>query len=135
MLPAFAAFVPIGISLLVQSSRKIPAAGPTWRRWAPSVTLLGILLLALSSYAAIWRADPICYREADLNMKGRVALDRQIGQWIMKLPPNSTLLMYLGGTSALSSRMAFRCAEPSTKAIIAYGSSPRIPKACGARAR
>jgi hypothetical protein len=96
LLPAFAVFVPIGISFLVQSSTKIPAAGPTWRRWAPSVTLLGILLLALSSYAAIWRADPICYREADLNMKGRVALDRQIGEWIMKLPPNSTLLMYLG---------------------------------------
>jgi hypothetical protein len=52
--------------------------------------------LALSSYAAIWRADPICYREADKNMKGRVALDHQLGEWIKSLPSNSTLLMYLG---------------------------------------
>ena len=96
LLPAFAVFVPLGIYFLVQSSTKIPAAGTAWRRWAPSAAFLGILLLAVSSYAAIWRADPICYREADLNMKGRVALDRQIGEWINKLPPNSTLLMYLG---------------------------------------
>ncbi|MGA7591261.1 MAG: hypothetical protein WBW02_12170, partial [Candidatus Sulfotelmatobacter sp.] len=96
LLPAFAVFVPMGIFFLFQSSTKIPAAGPTWRRWAPSASFLGILLLAVSSYAAIWRADPICYREADLNMKGRVALDHQIGEWIKKLPPDSTLLMYLG---------------------------------------
>ena len=29
-------------------------------------------------------------------MKGRVALDRQLGKWLEELPPNSTLLMYLG---------------------------------------
>jgi len=29
-------------------------------------------------------------------MKGRVALDRQLGEWIKSLPPTSTLLMYLG---------------------------------------
>ncbi len=96
LLPAFAVFMPMGISFLIQSSTRIPATGPSWRRWAPAVTLVGILLLALSSYAAIWRADPICYREAELNMRSRVALDRQVGEWIKKLPPNSTLLMYLG---------------------------------------
>lgn len=96
LLPAFAVFVPLGIYSLVQSSTKIPAAGTAWPRWAPSAAFLGILLLTVSTYAAIWRADPICYREADINMKGRVALDRQIGEWINKLPPDSTLLMYLG---------------------------------------
>ena len=44
----------------------------------------------------IWRADPICYREAAINMRGRVALDGQLASWIKSLPPDSTLLMYLG---------------------------------------
>ncbi|MFZ0773592.1 MAG: hypothetical protein WCA49_03510 [Candidatus Sulfotelmatobacter sp.] len=101
LLPAFAVFVPMGVSFLVQSATKIPGVDVSWRRWGDIVksdtaTFLMTLLVAAASYAAIWHADPICYREANLNMKGRVALDRQIGQWIKELPQNSTLLMYLG---------------------------------------
>jgi len=96
LLPAFAVFVPLGISFLLQSAAKIPQVEVSWRRWANLATIVTTLLLAASSYAAIWRTDPICYREADLNMKGRVALDRQLGEWIKALPANSTLLMYLG---------------------------------------
>jgi hypothetical protein len=58
--------------------------------------MLAIVLLVAASYSAIWRADPICYREASINAKGRVTLDRQLGEWIKSLPANSTLLMYLG---------------------------------------
>ncbi|HEV3306540.1 MAG TPA: hypothetical protein VGZ91_08875 [Candidatus Sulfotelmatobacter sp.] len=96
LLPAFAVFVPMGISFLLQFATKLPQVKPSWRIWTPTATVFTILLLALSSYAAIWRADPICYREADKNMKGRVALDHQLGEWIKSLPSNSTLLMYLG---------------------------------------
>jgi hypothetical protein len=101
LLPAFAVFVPMGVSFLLQSITRIPGLQGSQLRWAKiltsdTATFLLTLLVAVSSYAAIWRADPICYREANLNMKGRVALDRQIGQWIDQLPPNSTLLMYLG---------------------------------------
>jgi len=101
LLPAFAVFVPMGISFLVQSAIKIPGGDVSWRRWVNIVTsdmatFLMTLLVAASSYAAVWRVNPICYREADLNMKGRVSIDRQIGQWIKELPQNSTLLMYLG---------------------------------------
>jgi hypothetical protein len=96
LLPAFAVFVPLGISFLVQSAMKIPQVELSWRAWANTVIALIILLLAASTYAAIWHADPICYSEAKLNMKTRVALDRQLGDWLKFLPPNSTLLMYLG---------------------------------------
>jgi hypothetical protein len=54
------------------------------------------LVLVIASYAAIWRADPTCYREAAINMRGRVALDKQLAGWIKSLPADSTLLMYLG---------------------------------------
>jgi hypothetical protein len=96
LLPAFAVFVPMGISFLVHSAMKLPQLEVSWRHWTEMATFLITLLVAGSSYAAIWRADPICYSEANFNMKGRVALDRQIGQWISGLPQNSTLLMYLG---------------------------------------
>jgi hypothetical protein len=96
LLPAFAVFVPLGISFLVQSAARLPQVTPSWRQWLPPVTLLATLLFAGVSDAAIWRVNPICYREADINMKGRVALDRQLGKWLENLPPNSTLLMYLG---------------------------------------
>jgi hypothetical protein len=100
LLPAFAVFVALGISFLVQSlvqsAMKNPRVQPSWRRWADLVPIVVTFLVVGASYAGIWRNDPICYREADLNMKGRVALDRQLGEWIKSLPVNSTLLMYLG---------------------------------------
>ena len=96
LLPAFAVFVPLAISFLLRLAAKLPQVPPSWRQWAAPATLLVILLFGSASYAAIWRVNPICYQEADVNMKGRVALDRQLGKWLEELPPNSTLLMYLG---------------------------------------
>ena len=96
LLPAFAVFVPLGISFIVQYVMKIRQVEVSWNNWAGAATLLSVLVLAVASYSAIWRADPICYREATLNMRGRVALDRQLAGWIKSLPADSTLLMYLG---------------------------------------
>ncbi|MGB8947546.1 MAG: hypothetical protein WCC05_00925 [Candidatus Sulfotelmatobacter sp.] len=96
LLPAFAVFAPLGIAYLVQSAAKLPHFKASWSRWTNAATFLAILLLVTPSYAMIWRADPICYREAATNMRGRVALDRQLAGWIKSLPPDSTLLMYLG---------------------------------------
>lgn len=97
LLPAFAVFVPLAIAFIAQSATKLPQVPISWRPWAPLPTLLATLLLGAASYTAIWRVNPICFQEADINGKARVSLDRQIGKWIENLPPNSTLLMYLGG--------------------------------------
>ncbi|MGA9511611.1 MAG: hypothetical protein WBV55_23515 [Candidatus Sulfotelmatobacter sp.] len=96
LLPALAVFVPLAISFLLRFAAKLPQVPPSWPKWAAPATLLVTLFFASASYAAIWRVNPICYQEADVNMKGRVALDRQLGKWLEELPPNSTLLMYLG---------------------------------------
>jgi hypothetical protein len=96
LLPAFSVFVPLGTSFLVQSAAKIPHVQVSWRRWADAASILSMLVLAAASYGGIWRADPICYREAAINMRGRVALDGQLAGWIKSLPGDSTLLMYLG---------------------------------------
>jgi hypothetical protein len=96
LLPAFAVFVPLGISFLVQSVAKFRRIPVSWIRWADAATLVTILALSVASYSAIWRADPISYREAAINMRGRAALDRQLAGWFKSLPSDSTLLMYLG---------------------------------------
>jgi hypothetical protein len=96
LLPAFAVFVPLGISFLMNSAAKLPQIKIPWPRWESPAALGATLLLAASSYAAIWRADPICLREAANNMSGRIHLDKEVAAWIAELPPNSTLLMYLG---------------------------------------
>lgn len=96
LLPAFAVFVPLGISFVVQSVAKLPFVDASWRKWAGAATFLSVVLLALVAYAAIWRSDPICYREAAINSRGRVSLDMQIANWVKRLPSDSTLLMYLG---------------------------------------
>jgi len=94
LLPAFAVFVPLGIRFLVESAIRIPRLAASFR--ANLVAIASVFILMVASYAAIWRADPICYREAAINMRGRVALDGQLAGWIKSLPADSTLLMYLG---------------------------------------
>ena len=101
LLPAFAVLVPLAISFLVQSAiaqfaAKIPGIEASKSRWTGAATILGIVLFATSSYAAIWRAGSVCYREAEINTRGRVALDRQLAEWIKAVPASSTFLMYLG---------------------------------------
>ena len=96
LLPAFAVFVPLGIAFIVQSATKVPRLEVSWSSWAHVVAMVSVLVLVATSYGAIWRADPVCYREAAINMHGRAALDGQLAGWLKSLPTDSTLLMYLG---------------------------------------
>ena len=88
MLPAFAVAFALLIYLLVDR-----AAWSGRVRLACGAAIFG---LVLASYASVWMAGPICLREAQINMGGRNALETQLAGWLSKLPPDSTLLMYLG---------------------------------------
>ena len=96
LLPAFAVFLPLGIAFIVQSATKVPRLEVSWSSWAHVVAMVSVLVLVATSYGAIWRADPVCYREAAINMHGCAALDGQLAGWLKSLPTDSTLLMYLG---------------------------------------
>jgi hypothetical protein len=96
LLPIFAVLVPMGISFMVQSAAKIGRLNTFVARRAGTIVLVSVLGLASASYGGIWRADPICYREAAINSRGRVELDRQVAGWIKPLRADTTLLMYLG---------------------------------------
>jgi hypothetical protein len=91
LLPAFA----VAVAILVYAAVRSKHWPKMWRRAA----LLGLLTTVVVSYGFIWRAGPVCYAEAAINMRGRVALERRIVDWWHQypLPSNATLLMDLGG--------------------------------------
>jgi hypothetical protein len=96
LFPAFTVFAVFGIIFVLESAARIPQARVFLIRWTNTAVLASALLLASASYAGVWRADPICYREAAINSRTRVALDKQLANWLTSLPSASTLLMYLG---------------------------------------
>jgi len=88
LLPAFAA----GSAALVGLALKLYRPRDRLRMGAA----LAVLGVAVAGYSSIWQADPICYREAAVNMRRHLSLDQQLANWLKALPPDATLLMYLG---------------------------------------
>ena len=87
LLPAFSAALAILVHRSVRSE------------WIPRFRLasgLGLIFLVIGSYASVWRATPISLKEAQINMRTRNELETQLALWLQKLPPEATLLMYLG---------------------------------------
>lgn len=64
------------------------------RRQAIGWIALGILVAG--SYVAVLRNQPICLREAIANSRSRIAMEARLGEALHGLPPDSTLLMFLG---------------------------------------
>jgi hypothetical protein len=66
----------------------------------PGVTkaAMGVIgfVFVFVSYLSVWHAQPVSFREAWVNSRGRVALERELAANLRKLPADSTLLMYLG---------------------------------------
>jgi hypothetical protein len=88
LLPAFAAGMAVLVNLALKSYRP-----PDRTRIAAALVLLSVIV---AGYASVWQADPICYREAAVNMRRHLSLDQQVANWLKALPPDATLLMYLG---------------------------------------
>jgi len=87
LLPAFAVFgaatVYFAAGLLRPPAAKAALA-------AALVTLAGL------SYLSVWRSRPISFREAYVNSRTRIPLEKELANMLREFPPNSTLLMYLG---------------------------------------
>jgi len=88
LLPAFAAAVALVIDFVLR------LVAWNWRMRVACV--LGLFALVIGSYASIWSAVPVSLQEAQVNMGSRNHLEAQLAGWLQKLPPDSTLLMYLG---------------------------------------
>jgi hypothetical protein len=55
-----------------------------------------ILALVVGSYASVWKAEPLCLKEAQRNWQIRHTLDSSVERIVTRLPPNSRYLMDLG---------------------------------------
>jgi hypothetical protein len=104
LLPVFAIFAPLGVSFLVRFCCEKFGSDAFLRQWADLLAFAAVLLLVGASYAGVWRGDPICFQEALVNSRGRMALDKQLEEWLKSLPPDSALLMYLGDHSGALER-------------------------------
>ena len=87
LLPALAVLVALAafycISFIRRPAGKMAAA-------------VAALALVIASYATVWRAQPVCFREAWINSRTRLQLESSLAEQLQHLPSNSTLLMYLG---------------------------------------
>jgi hypothetical protein len=88
LLPAFA----VGVAILVHQAVRSEA----WDSRLRAACVAGVFALVIASYISIWRVGPVSLKEAQVNMRTRNQLETQVAIWLRKLPPNSTLLMYLG---------------------------------------
>jgi hypothetical protein len=87
LLPAFAVLAPVAVLMIAERLRNV-----TSRR----VTALTITVLFVWSYASLWHAQPVCYREAFINSRTRLAFESQLASQLSRLPAGSSFLMYLG---------------------------------------
>lgn len=88
LLPAFSIFLPVAIA-----SAAVHTTNAMVRRGV--VAIAAVFLMA--SYVWVWRGTPVCYREAWINSRTRLALESQLAEQLAQLPPESSFLMYLGG--------------------------------------
>jgi hypothetical protein len=87
LLPAFAVFLGVATYVVVGFARNTTVR-----------VALGFAALCLvaGSYLSVWRVQPICFREAWVNSRSRIALETELARQLELLPSNSSLLMYLG---------------------------------------
>ncbi len=87
LLPLFSVAGALPAYFLLRLARNKPAK---------TAIVSAVLILLTASYASVWRAQPVCFREASVNSRSRIALETELAADLKKLPPDSALLMYLG---------------------------------------
>jgi hypothetical protein len=48
------------------------------------------------SYFSLWKTQPLCFTEAWVNSRSKIALESAVAQAVRRLPRESEYLMYLG---------------------------------------
>jgi hypothetical protein len=87
LLPALTVFLVLAVQYLVS----IAPSG--YAKWV--IAVLGTAVVIVS-YAGLWKAQPVCYREASVNSRTRLQLERALAEQLKGLPPRASILMYLG---------------------------------------
>jgi hypothetical protein len=87
LLPVFAVFSAIFANFLLECLNDV-------RRWVPAWFVLAAVVA--SSYVSIYRETPITLREARVNSRTRISMETALANFLVRMPRDATLLMYLG---------------------------------------
>jgi len=83
LLPAVAVFAALGCEFLINFFR-------------PRYVVVAVILVIAASYYSVWKTTPICLREAQVNGRERMALERELAESLKTLPPSAALMMNCG---------------------------------------
>ena len=87
LLPVFAVFIPVCASFIGEHISEAALRNAVW------CVLIGVMA---ASYLSVFRDIPITLREALVNSRGRVAVERAMANYLGEIPRSATLLMYTG---------------------------------------
>jgi hypothetical protein len=96
LLPVFAVFPSLLTGFIAEHMNEPALKNATW------CVLLGAVV---ASYLSAYRDTPITLREALVNSRGRVAIERALANYLDELPRSATFLMY-GGEHAGALQLA-----------------------------
>jgi hypothetical protein len=87
LVPAAAVFIALAAYWLARLVNSVPG----------TILFTGlVVVIAGTSYYTVWKFTPICFQEAEVNSRTRMALENAVAAVLRSLPPHSTILMYLG---------------------------------------
>jgi hypothetical protein len=110
LLPVFAVFPPLVASFLADRARGETAKGVAW----------GVLaILFAASYISCYIATPITLQEARANSRSRVSMETAMANFLVRIPPSETVLMYEGNHVG-----ALQEADISLKRVISEAAHP-----------
>ena len=74
---------------------------PSLKRWCDTNLILPggvavVVVIVSLSYGFVWRAQPLCFKEAWINSRTKLALESSVAKAISDLHSGSRYLMYLG---------------------------------------
>ncbi len=105
LLPLFAVSAALIVSELPVVAVPEGAAGrwlmPSLKRWFDTSLLLRggcavVLVMVVLSYGFVWKTQPLCFKEAWVNSRTKLALESSVAQTVASLPRDSRFLMYVG---------------------------------------
>jgi len=106
LLPLFAMSAAVTVSAVAAIAAPEGAiekgqVAPSLRRWPDTNLLLRggwavVLIIVALNYSFVWKAQPLCFKEAWVNSRTKLALESSVAKAVSALPINSTYLMYVG---------------------------------------
>ena len=95
LLPLFA----VSAGLIVSAMRSVVPDEDEFGKQKQFLLRVGpalVLVVVMLSYFSVWYSQPLCFKEAWVNSRTKLALESSVAQVVASLPRDSRYLMYIG---------------------------------------